>query len=103
VTDSKADCAEIYAYSVPEDVSGLYGRLDLRPAGGPLIAYSAAGHAEIVDIAHPVHDVPVTIEYSSDVDVDITSAQRWENADGSVFALVMWEEWPREGGWKPTP
>ena len=45
----------------------------------------------------------VTIEQRSGADVDVASAERWENADGSVFALVVWEEWPRDGsGWEPT-
>lgn len=49
---------------------------------------------------HPL----ITIKHSDAIDVDITSAERWENADGSVFALVTREEWPRDGsGWESTP
>lgn len=41
--------------------------------------------------------VPVTLHLSDGVSMDVTSAQRAELADGTVTALVTWEEWPREG------
>jgi hypothetical protein len=45
----------------------------------------------------------VTIEQRASIDVDVTSAKRWENPDGSVFAFVTWEEWPGDGsGWEFT-
>jgi hypothetical protein len=47
---------------------------------------------------------PITIEPNNGINVDLTNAERWENADGSVFALVTWEEWPHDGsGWEATP
>jgi hypothetical protein len=53
----------------------------------------------VVDVVHVAPDVPISIEHRDDVSVGLTSAKRWENADGSVFALVVFEEWPtgREG------
>lgn len=48
----------------------------------------------IVDVVVTGHDVPITLVRSdgNGNGVDLTSAKRWENADGSVFALVTWEE-----------
>jgi len=48
----------------------------------------------VVDVVHIAHDVPIAIERSdgSGNGVDFTSAKRWENPDGSAFALVTWEE-----------
>jgi hypothetical protein len=50
---------------------------------------------------HPL----VTLEPSDGASVDITSVERWENADGSVFAFVTLEQWPRDGSvweqWRP--
>jgi len=34
----------------------------------------------------------VTIKQRDGIDVNTASAVRWENPDGSVFALVTWEE-----------
>lgn len=57
----------------------------------------------IVDGVIPGHPL-ITIEHSDGRDVDVTNAERWENPDGSTFALVTWEEWPRDGTeWGPTP
>lgn len=36
--------------------------------------------------------VPIMLVQDGVPDVDVTSAQRWEKPDGSVFALVTWEE-----------
>lgn len=45
----------------------------------------------------------VTLVQSEGVSVDVTGAERWLNPDGSVFALVTWEEWPSDGsGWGST-
>lgn len=39
----------------------------------------------------------VTLRTAAGVSMDITSAKRVELADGSVTAMVTWEEWPTEG------
>lgn len=39
----------------------------------------------------------VTLHPADGMSMDITSAKRVELADGSVTAMVTWEEWPTEG------
>lgn len=42
----------------------------------------------------------VTLVQSDGVSVDVASAKRWENPDGSVFAFVTWEDYST--GEEPT-
>jgi hypothetical protein len=59
IGDQQIEVTDVVIETEPLD-PGMPGRLDLRAAGGPLIAYAASGRAQIISTPEPTppRDIP---------------------------------------------